>query len=119
MIILRTQKCKLPVVHQEKTYALSLCASSLQNLPVVDKNSVMNIPNRLPKTTSDKNPRFLPWVGEADLWWTGSRNVHLSLLPKGWSITAMVLEKSCLLLGSSQLHYCKEGRPSRLYSLSF
>ena len=55
----------------------------LQNLPVVDKHCVMNILNRLPKTTSEQNPGFLPGVGEAVLWWTGSRNDYLSFLPKG------------------------------------
>ena len=35
---------------------------------------VMKILNRLPATTSDQDPRFLPGVGEAVLWWTWFQN---------------------------------------------
>ena len=44
--------------------------ASLEKLVPMHDN-VMNILNRLPKTTSDRNPGFLPRVEEAVLWWTG------------------------------------------------
>ena len=70
-MILRTQTSKASCFLSRSLANALFFIMCLQNLPVVDKHCVMNTPNRLAKTTSD---RFCQGLKRLSCGGLGSRN---------------------------------------------